>query len=466
MAAKNVHDSRLPGYARTARHVAAMLGVALLACVVISFGPRPSFACPNCGCIAAEHGGTDATGTTRGTVAEQHDETRWHITEEFNDWELFMIQVMFREHFLPAMMMFANEMSAVAMQQMWMLGEMIDAKQQLETQRLLQRMKAEAHKDYQPSTGMCVFGTTVRSLAAAERRAETTTFILSQRAQDRELGQMNTVAAEGAQQDKHDRLLLLRSRYCKKNDNGFELDGLCTTNGPGETSNRDVDYSRLIDRPLTLNVDFTDGEPPTDDEIDLFALSNNLYAHNVFSRMPESLFQDDSVQNRQTLLNLRALTAKRSVAENSFNVIAGMRAMGSPAATGGGNAGSSVDTAQYLRVIIQQLGLNDDDEITKMIGERPSYYAQMDILTKKLYQRPEFYTDLYDTPANVGRKEVAMQAIGLMQDFDTLKSFMRQEVLLALIVEMELESEQSAVTDTLGELQHEGTLITDPNADP
>jgi hypothetical protein len=80
----------------------------------------------------------------------------------------------------------------------------------------------------------------------------------------------------------------------------------------------------------------------------------------------------------------------------------------------------------------------------------------MDILTKKMYQRPEFYTDLYDTPTNVDRKGVSLQAIGLMQDFDTLKSYLRQEMILAVLVEMELMREQSIIEDNLGSLANDG----------
>src|SRR5690606_19412169 len=127
----------------------------------------PARACGTCGCDTSQHGSWDSAGTTRGLVAAQHLETRWHISEEFNDWELFLIQVFFMEHFLPAMMLMTQQLTAVAMDQMMILGSFFDAKQQMETQLLFQRLKAQAHKDYQPSTGMCVFGTNVRSLAAA-----------------------------------------------------------------------------------------------------------------------------------------------------------------------------------------------------------------------------------------------------------------------------------------------------------
>lgn len=438
-------------------------GAMVVMMILLAAAPRPAWACASCGCDRAQHGAFDAGGTTRNTIANEHIETRLHITEEFNDWELFLIDILFMRYFLPSMMLMTQQLSAVAMQQMEILGKFFDAKQQLETQRLFDQMKAEAHRDYHPSTGMCVFGTTVRSLAAAERRAEVTQAIMAERAQHRALGQADTAGVEGAFHDKVDRLRQFRANYCQAQDNGNALRDMCNQGASGESVNRDIDYTRLIDRRMTLEIDLTDGEPATDDERDVFALAQNLYAHDVWFRVPESLFQGVALTNKSRYLDMRAVTAKRSVAENSFNAIVGMRAMGTPEGgtpdapgTPFAPVGSSTDTAQYLRVILQQLGLTDEEEITAMLGERPSYYAQMDILTKKMYQRPEFYTDLYDKPANVDRKNVAMQAIGLMQDFDMLKSYLRQEMILAVLVELELDHEQKIIEDRLSNLVNDG----------
>jgi hypothetical protein len=209
-----------------------------------------------------------------------------------------------------------------------------------------------------------------------------------------------------------------------------------------------------VDRRLTLDLDMNlpgGAADATPDEQAVFALMENLYAHDVPFRLPETVF-NQAHNNQIKVVELRSLLAKRSVAVNSFNTIIGLRAAGTPAGQPEselGPRGSAEDTAQYMRVVLRQLGLTDDEEITAMIGERPSYYAQMDILAKKLYQRPEFYTELYDKPANIDRKLVSMQAIGLMQDFDTFKSYLRQEMILSVLVELELMREQSLVDDRI-----------------
>ena len=71
----------------------------------------------------------------------------------------------------------------------------------------------------------------------------------------------------------------------------------------------------------------------------------------------------------------------------------------------------------------------------------------MNILTKLIYQRPDFYADLYDTKANVERKSVALQAIKLMQNFDRWDSMLRQESMLSLWLELDLKKYQDRVQD-------------------
>lgn len=454
---------------RSVRFMALLAGLMLFVAALTT--PLPASACGgSCGCDARQHN----TGT-RPLIAWQHQMLRWHIQQEFDDWELFLIDVFFTEHFLPSMMLMTQQLTAVAMQQMEMLGIMFDAKQQLETQRQLDIMKAEAHKDYHPSTGMCVFGTVTRSLAAAERRGEVASFVLGQRSQDRTMGHRNTVATEGPGQEKRDRLARFQTRYCNTHDNGRGLSDLCGgTTAAGIGPNRDVDWSRTVDRKLTLDLELARLQPddspitapvaPTEDEAAIFALMENLYANDVPLRVAETTFRG-APANQGRVLALRALEAKRSVAINSFNAVVGMRAAGSPAGspdTPLGTRGSSEDTAQYLRVVLRQLGMTDEAQITEMIGTRPSYFAQMDILTKKLYQRPEFYVELYDKPANVDRKMVSMQAIGLMQDFDTFKSYLRQEAILSVLTELELAREQSLVNEQLANPAHTGAVYEGP----
>jgi hypothetical protein len=146
-------------------------------------------------------------------------------------------------------------------------------------------------------------------------------------------------------------------------------------------------------------------------------------------------------------MELRSIVAKRSVAENSYNAIAAMKSDGSTALDAGGNV-VPMNARIFLEPVLTELGV-PAAEVLALIGENPSYYAQMEILTKKVYQNPDFFTSLYDTPANVDRKLVSLQAIKLMQKFDLFKSFLRNEASFAVLLELAVVDLQREIEDQI-----------------
>lgn len=459
--------------AKLMRRVLMVLAV----CVLWSVGfSKPAMAqCPPCGCEDLNHGsylappGDYSTrlsnggySTIRGAIVEEHNLTADHILEEFNDQEAFMLDEVWLQHLRPALMMMTEQITHVAMMQMFVLGTMFDAKQDLEVQALFQELAAEAHKDYQSSHGMCVFGTTVRSLASSERNAEYTTFVMSQRSIDRQLGNMRQSSARGAFDDHCYRLRQFRERYCDRESNNRQMELICDPPGTEydecrpdsinvtyETRNKDVNFTQVVDRAATLEVDFYTGAPATalsEDETDIFALSNNLYSNDIMYRVPEAALRYRD--NQAALLGMRSIVAKRSVAENSFNTIIGMKAQGTEEST--------TLTMPYLSMVWEALGVTDAAALENYLGERPSYDAQMEVLTKRMYQQPEFFTTLYDEPANVDRKGVALQAIGLMQQFDTWNSHLRTEAMLSVLLELELMNMQERIDNLSGGVRATG----------
>lgn len=364
-----------------------------------------------------------------------------HTTTEFQLHQIWMVEVYFKQYILPAMQMMAEQLSAVAMQQMQILGSFLDAKHQLETQRLFQQLAAQAHKDYYPSEGMCTIGTIARSLAASDRNASLTAMMMAQHSLDRQLLNANSNASEGPKEDLEGRVAQFRETYCDKNDNNKGLASICDAGVTQARINKDIDYTRTVANPLTLNVDFSNGTL-TDDEEDLLALSANLYAHDIFSQIPEAQLQNNE-ENQQSYMDMRSIVAKRSVAENSFQAIAAMKSSG---------ATPAAQTAQYMEAVLEELGVSQTDA-RNLIGENPSYYAQMELLTKTILQQPQFFVDLYDKPANVARKGVALQALALMQDRDSFKSTLRSEAMLSVILELQVMKAQEAVQNEINRLK-------------
>ena len=155
--------------------------------------------CPYCICSAI------AYSLMVNAVLEEHAKTKYEVfgtsgetcercgTQRMGQHEDWLIDTLFLPRLLPAMMMMTEQFSAVMEQQIMIIGALMDAKIQLDTQRLFWQMTAEAHKDYHPSVGMCTFGTTIRSLSNAERRGDVMMAVMSQRSKQRQLGKSHTI---------------------------------------------------------------------------------------------------------------------------------------------------------------------------------------------------------------------------------------------------------------------------------
>lgn len=360
--------------------------------------------------------------------------------------------VYWQTELLPAMQMMGEQLAAMGTQQVAAIGMFMDATEQLQTQRLLQQLKAEAHKDYHPSVGMCEFGTRVKSLAASERKSEVNAQILSAASINYALSNYGAGASQGLEGVIDARLQQFRTRFCATSENGNKNDLMCPDLDDPNTItteqrlniNADVDYARVVQHPHTILVDYTANNTTlTQDEQNIFALASNLYRND-----PVPLINPAKIQNtgshvitslQKAYMRARSVVAKSNVAENSFNALVGLKAEGT--------AGSQ----QFLEAYLVELGI-PSSEVEAYIGVNPSYDAQMKLLTKTIYQNPKFYTNLYDKPANVVRKGVAMQAIGLMQKFDLYKSYLRTEASLSILLELSVEKLQGEITDAIGAL--------------
>lgn len=362
---------------------------------------------------------------------------------QHRDW---LIDEFFTNHIRYAMTLMTNQMTNVSMQQVKIIGSFFDAKHQLETQRLFQQLMAQAHKDYQPSQGMCDIGTSARGLVASERKTNLTQQVLARRVLDREMRSGDNLT-QTLNSDLYSRLDLFKKNFCHQNDNANNLNHLCIDgNAPQATINKDVDFTRTVDSQLTLNLDFSNngGGEANGDEKAAFALMTNLFANKIIQGIGDRVLANgngDPNANAHKYMNLRAVAAKRSVAQNSMTAIIAERAAGN----------EETGHAPFVKAALLELGVASE-EIGFLLGVNPSYFAQMEVLTKKLYQNPVFYTELYDKPTNVLRKRASIRAIGLMQDRDYFKSQLRSEAVLSVILESMLNEEHDRVYSQLNKL--------------
>lgn len=485
-----------------------LLGVfALALCVVPSF-PFLTSGVANACCTSCADNDCDRAVDF---INQAHEDLRDNTMSEFDDdleaFENWLIEVMLETEFVQAMADMSTQMAAVAMQYTQMIGSFMDAQLQLDTQRLFRELQFEAHQDYHPSETFCYFGTNVRSLAATENKGRFNALALSQMSLARQLGNAGQAGATAVVDDYDARWRQFVDTYCDPFDNNFKnqagatpLSGMsatppppsgndyrtglifaCDRDGSGSgydigardynRFNRDINYTRLIEKPRTLDLDLSNTtlnvttdpvdvlytgpiEQPGVEE-DIIAMSKNLYGSRVLTRqLAGANFDTDLVQ--KLYLALRAVAAKRSVAQASFNAIVALKSSGTTDEMTGGTAKPTVDpvvtpvvlqtkqTRRFLAAIVAQLLPASPSatagNIFDLIGYSPSYYSQLEILAKRMFQNPDFYAQLYDSPANVTRKKVAMRAIELMIDREMYESQLRREMSISVLLSSKLRA--------------------------
>ena len=319
---------------------------------------------------------------------------------------------------------------------------------QMEVQRTHQQLKAEAVKDYHPSEQMCRVGTYVRSLAKTEHKGRADALALNDFLMERYTNQLGASTAINSQNDMQARLKQFREVYCNPRDSDLGLEFLCehdqnedlsdSTIGaavPGgnggvdpERINKDVNYTRTIDFPQTIDIDMHDGTE-SEEEQDVMAMARHLYWPSPLEYGDEELLSG----KKPGFLDARRVVALKNVAHNSYTSLVGLKARAEELPTG-----ATVEPGwTHMKTLMRDFGLSDDN-IETMLGEQPSYWAQMEVLTKKIYQLPNFYTNLYDKPVNVDRIGVTLEAIKLMQMRDEYDSMLRREMLGSALLETEL----------------------------
>ncbi len=395
-----------------------------------------------------------------------------HIYSELN----WIVDDFFEDFWLPGLAELTEYLTVFSMYQMQMVGALFDANNHIETTRLYFKLHAEAHKDYHPSEDFCYFGTNTRSLAGSSSRAHLNLLALSDRAMQRQVGYADSASADGAGADKLSRWNKFVSTYCDPKDNnwtgaGSGLDFVCDRDGTGggvasgaldrRRVNSDIDYTATIDEPRTLNFDFSDNNAPDalpEDEQDILAMQANLYGNTVAPKNLNAAALKESASARKLYLELRSVIAKRNVAVHSFNKIVSLKSSGTNGDPDLATGAPRPEVGRYMAAVIRELmpptssATNEQrvtEEIYKLIGENPSYYAQMEVLAKKIYQSPQFFANLYDKPANVQRKKVAMKAMDLMLDRELYESELRQEMLLSVMLSGRLNARFKNIDRTL-----------------
>ena len=372
------------------------------------------------------------------------------IISEINRHEDFLVNNFWKQHFKPALQTMANQINLGMVEQTKQLGTFMQGQSNLERQRILQEATAQTASDYLLSEQLCRYASLSQSLSASDDKARATRIGLMERSLNRQLGQTNTSASMGENSDMIERAKYRASRSCNPAANGGLDKTFCLNGGDSSSMNADIDFTRTFDSKPTLDIDFSTAKTaPTKDEQDILALSDNIFSSELFQRPSADDLKGTTKLNdaRLAYMDMRSLVAKRSVAQNSFNALIAMKARGT-----GIDGNKAAGSTSFMAGVLKELGL-DDTEALEYLGKAPSYDAQMEVLTKKVFQSPTFYVNLMDSPTNVDRQYAAMQSFGLMQQRDIFESILRSEMILSLLVELEVESYQDQVQGTMDKVR-------------
>lgn len=420
---------------------------------------RASAAC--CvGCTSADCSAVVSENVIPQNHSDYTPEIQEDISDQFNDHRGWVSDDFLKNEFVPGLQEVIEKTIAEGTETIFEIGKLFDAKHLSETKREITELRYDAFKDYIPSQSFCTFGTTVRSLTHTEIANKATTEALSHRQMIRHLGTKNAAGANSADGDKKTRWDLFKKVYCDPADNNWRdgmvdsgLSSICLSTATKsasstpyysqERTNIDIDYSRAVENKRLINI-YGPAWANSDEEIDILSLGNNLYGHNIITRnISANALQDPAMAERY--LELRSIVAQRSVAENSYNHIVGMKSLGTPVVSG---TSTPIETNQFFGKAIQNLGYGSN-EVVDYLGINANdwgtesadlgQYATLEILAKKLYQNPKFYSDLYDTPANIKRKSAALKAFELMLDRAIYESELRQELAMSVLLSSRLK---------------------------
>ena len=316
---------------------------------------------------------------------------------------------------------FGNQIVKSIQSQNTALGSFFDAQNNSMSLMALQKASATSAKNALLSEQLCRYGSLAQGLPASDALNQANKLSLNQILLGEESARLNSVnAGHNANQRYIDKF---KKTNCDKRDANEAVN--CKSTSKDTRYNMDVDYTSAIDAPLTLDINFADGTSQAQEE-DVLSLAENLFPARPIRSTPES---SGYIQNNA---DYRSLQAIRTVAKNSFISQVSEKSQGTAASAG------------FINKLMLALGVSEG-ESKYIMGENPSYYAQMEVLTKKLFQDPAFYVNLVDTPANVERQQAAIRALKLQQQNDFAQVVKRREMLLSVLLEMKLREREGAI---------------------
>ncbi len=298
--------------------------------------------------------------------------------------------------------------------------------------------QAEVATEMAPRTNLCVATGATVELASSEEGGQRTQAAAAEATTRYHSYGGGGAAPRGEGWEKQERLKSCKDTYCNPDDfRGAVGVALGITAGGNRRVDNDIDVNRTLIEPLTLDImpgNTSDSSSPA--FRDIMEMSKNLYGNEMFYDLtPQRLDRD--------LFDIRQIQAKRNVLLESFMAQVGLKSKGL-------NPVSAQTTA-----VFERLGL-PDEVIQRDLKGQPSYYALMDVVTRKLYQDADYYVQLVDDPAANDRIMASGKAFQNMLSRDMAATLQRQEILYSMLLELKTlkaQRRQGAAATTAGQTE-------------
>lgn len=401
----------------------------LIGAAMLPTAPAQAQTCCGCGAVTGMHV------LTRNTV-------KMNIENQYELHKNYLKNTWWEQLLKPQLQLYSQQDTQTEIQAQNIRSTFADARNTNAYARTVQRQSAEMTMELMPDETTAQVACGVSDLPAAQQAAAATTTQISDSSAARRLGRSAGTSGIAIASDMRDRFDIFKRYFCNPEGWGGVLSNVCKD--AGEAPDLDIQFSAVdadkkpigIGNRWTLDLDDNPADRSTTDEVIVEAFRTNLFGNQLAARPTRDQFAQTNTQ--LAYLNQRGLEAKRNVAEYSFNSYIGEKKKSE------GGKGSK----EFLENTLKNLNLGNADEILERAGENPSYYAIMEVLGKKAYQSPDFYTNLTNLSPQVAQTHASVQAVGLMQMRDVYESLLRSEMILSLIVEMELADRQREVQAT------------------
>ena len=187
-------------------------------------------------------------------------QTNQIVVEDFKEYrDEWIVDTEYFQSVEPEWKKWADRWKAQFITRVVAIGGFYDAQAHSTSKLALQKLSADAMNDYMPSEAVCQFGTLARSLAASDSKARSNQLLMSEVGLARQLGMVYSAGAAGRGQDRNLRTTQFIKKFCVPTDDNNALQNTCAGAATGSMADRDVDYTRALGQPETLNMDLTDG---------------------------------------------------------------------------------------------------------------------------------------------------------------------------------------------------------------